>query len=126
MGSFKSEVDFHHKIAYRFEKAYRLAKKTKDRVRTLNVDIIDCIQDHSVYIYRDPITLFYCLFFCIFYNNSSMVDFLRLILKKIPHSEKIDKLMYYIDSYGVEKIRAPGVPVKCTVYHMVLYQAIDD
>ena len=25
---FRKEVDFHHKIAYRFEKAYRLGKKT--------------------------------------------------------------------------------------------------
>ena len=24
---FRKEVDFHHKVAYRFEKAYRLGKK---------------------------------------------------------------------------------------------------
>ena len=28
---FRKEVDFHHKVAYRFEKAYRLAKKTSER-----------------------------------------------------------------------------------------------
>ena len=27
LGVLKKEVDFHHKIAYRFEKAYRLGKK---------------------------------------------------------------------------------------------------
>ena len=28
MNQFRKEVDFHHKIAYRFEKAYRLGKKS--------------------------------------------------------------------------------------------------
>jgi hypothetical protein len=28
---FSKEVDFHHKVAYRFEKAYRLGKKSQDR-----------------------------------------------------------------------------------------------
>jgi len=28
MNQFRKEVDFHHKVAYRFEKAYRLGKKS--------------------------------------------------------------------------------------------------
>lgn len=44
------EVDFHHKIAYRFEKAYRLAKKTGDSRQNLNKDIIECIQEHEAFI----------------------------------------------------------------------------
>ena len=47
---FRKEVDFHHKIAYRFEKAYRLGKKTNQRKQTLNLEIIDCISEHSGYI----------------------------------------------------------------------------
>ena len=35
----KKEVDFHHKIAYRFEKAYRLSKKEQSQKQSLNKDI---------------------------------------------------------------------------------------
>jgi len=37
---FRKEVDFHHKIAYRFEKAYRLGRRQTERNATLNIDII--------------------------------------------------------------------------------------
>lgn len=40
IGSLSKEVDFHHKIAYRFEKAYRLAKKSGESRASLNKDII--------------------------------------------------------------------------------------
>jgi len=43
---FRKEVDFHHKVAYRFEKAYRLGKKMPDRKGLLNIEIIDIISDH--------------------------------------------------------------------------------
>ena len=46
----RAEVDFHHKVAYRFEKAYRLGKKMTERKQTLNLEIIDCISEHSGYI----------------------------------------------------------------------------
>ena len=49
---FRKEVDFHHKVAYRFEKAYRLGKKKEvnERRHHLNLEIIDCISEHSGYI----------------------------------------------------------------------------
>ena len=47
---FRKEVDFHHKVAYRFEKAYRLGKKMSEKKQSLNLDIIDCISEHSGYI----------------------------------------------------------------------------
>jgi len=50
MTLFRKEVDFHHKIAYRFEKAYRLGKKVNERKSSLNLEIIDCISEHSGYI----------------------------------------------------------------------------
>jgi hypothetical protein len=50
MNQFRTEVDFHHKVAYRFEKAYRLGKKAQDRKQSLNLEIIDCISEHSGYI----------------------------------------------------------------------------
>jgi len=77
---FKKEVDFHHKLAYRFEKTYRLCKKLPDRKQVLNLEIIDCIGEHSGYIEQDPMALFYCLFFCIFYNNPEVVEFLRKLI----------------------------------------------
>jgi len=43
-------VDFHHKMAYRFEKAFRLHKKMKDRKSNYNLEIIECIGEHSGYI----------------------------------------------------------------------------
>lgn len=47
---FENEVDFHHRVAYRFEKAYRLSKKNKSRLTTLNLEVIDCISEFSEYI----------------------------------------------------------------------------
>lgn len=78
---FKKEVDFHHKIAYRFEKAYRLGKKTTEKKYMLNLEIIDCISEHSGYVEQDPMTLFYCLFFCIYYNNNELIEMLRFLIK---------------------------------------------
>lgn len=57
-------------MAYRFEKAYRLSKKTPDEKKLhLNLEIIECISEHATYIENDPMALFYCLFFCIYYKN---------------------------------------------------------
>ena len=78
---FRVEVDFHHKISYRFEKAYRLSKaKANQNVKMLNLEIIDCISEFSGYIEHDPMALFYCLYFCIYYHNKSMVEFIRQLI----------------------------------------------
>ena len=100
MNIFRTEVDFHHKVAYRFEKAYRLGKKvngTQDRKANLNNDIIQCIVEHADYIETDPMALFYCLFFCIYFKNEDLVEFLRELIHKIHSHEKIDRLLEYID-----------------------------
>lgn len=123
---FRKEVDFHHKIAYRFEKAYRLGKKTNQRKQTLNLEIIDCISEHSGYIEQDPMALFYSLFFCIYYKNEDLVEFLRTLIHKIHSHDKIDKLLEYIDVNGIDRIRTVGEPINSMVYHMVFYQAVDD
>ncbi len=83
VSKFRKEVDFHHKIAYRFEKAYRLRKKMVDGPNYLNVEIIECISEHSGYLEQDPMVFFYCLYFCIYYNNPEMVEFLRTLIKKM-------------------------------------------
>ena len=56
-------------------------------------------------------TLFYCLYFCIYYNNADLVEFLRILIVKIPHNEKIDKLLEQIDINGIERIRERGSPI---------------
>ena len=129
MNIFRTEVDFHHKVAYRFEKAYRLGKKVNgaiDRKANLNNDIIQCIVEHADYIETDPMALFYCLFFCIYFKNEDLVEFLRELIHKIHSHEKIDRLLEYIDQDGIEKIRTVGEQINQVVYHMVFYQAIDD
>lgn len=105
---FRKEVDFHHKIAYRFEKAYRLGKKMTQKRQELNIDIIDCLSDHSAYMEQDPMAIFYCLFFCIYYNNKELVDFLKSIIEKMPSIAKIDKLLKFIEEHDIEKIRTVG------------------
>ena len=50
LAKFRKEVDFHHKVAYRFETCYRLGRKHTDKRSTLNLDIIEIISEHSDYI----------------------------------------------------------------------------
>lgn len=126
MKLFRKEVDFHHKIAYRFEKAYRLGKKITEKRQSLNLDIIDCLSEHSGYIEQDPMALFYCLFFCVYYKNQDLVEFLRNIIQKMKPMKKIDKLLEFIDVHGIDKIRLVGEQINSVVYHMVFYQAVDD
>lgn len=77
---FRKEVDFHHKVAYRYEKAYRLGKQNQKKRQQLNMEIIEIISEHSDYLEHDPMALFYCLYFCIYYNNSDLVEFLRTLI----------------------------------------------
>ena len=92
----------------------------------LNQDIIDIITDHSDYIDQDKMALFYCLYFCIYYNNPEIVEFLRTLIDKMKRPEKIDKLLEYIDVNGIDRLRSIGEQINTFVYHMVFYQALDD
>ena len=57
----------------------------------MNLEIIDIISDHSDYIEQDQMALFYCLYFCIYYNNPDLVEFLRTLIQKMDNRpEKID------------------------------------
>jgi len=81
------EVDFHHKVAYRFERAYRIVKIHPEKRNQLNLDIVEVISENSEYIQYDQTSLFFCLYFCIFYNNPALVDFLRTLIKKMMIQE---------------------------------------
>ena len=113
-------------MAYRFEKAYRLCKKEKYRQKTLNLEIITCISEYQTYIEKDHMTLFYLLFFCIYYKNVDLIEYLRSLVSRIPPIDKINQLLELIDTNGIDRIRTVGEQVNQYVYHMVFYQAVDD
>ena len=126
----KHEVDFHHKIAYRFEKAYRLSKLSNAQPEQLTqskVEILDCIKEFSNFLEFDPSAFFYCLFFCVYYKNFGMIEFFRSLIQKANLiDERTDKLLEYIDIYGPDRIRFVGEQINSLVYHMVFYRAVDD
>lgn len=71
--------------------------------------------------------LFYCLYFCVYYNNPDLVEFLRTLINKLQDKpERIDQMLEYIDVNGIERIRTIGEVINTHVYHMVFYQAVDD
>jgi len=123
---FSTEVDFHHKMAYRFEKAYRLGKKQPDLKFTMNLEILECLSEHSAYIETDHMSVFYCLFYCIIYQNDYLFEFLSSLIHKFPKHPKMDKLLELIDVYGINRLRNLMDPISQLVYHIVFYQAIDD
>jgi len=126
---FRKEVDFHHKVAYRFEKAYRLGKKMTTKKKQMNMEIIEIISEHSDYLEQDPMSLFYCLYFCIYYKNPDLVEFLRTLINKMDPKtkpDKIDKMLEYIDVNRIDVLRTQGEKINTHVYHMVFYQAVDD
>jgi hypothetical protein len=65
--------------------------------------------------------LFYCLFFCIYFKNEELVEFLRTLIHKIHSHDKIDRLLEYIDTDGIDRIRTVDEPINQLVYHMVFY-----
>jgi hypothetical protein len=109
---FRKEVDFHHKVAYRFEKAYRLGKKMSIKKAALNAEIISIISEHDAYIEQDPMALFYCIYFCIYYNNPEIVEFLKILVEKIENPpEKITDLLKSVQQNGISRLRTIGDPL---------------
>lgn len=109
---FRKEVDFHHKVAYRFEKAYRLGKKMSLKKMALNAEIISIISEHDSYVEQDPMALFYCLYFCIYYNNPDIVDFLKILVEKLENlPDKINILLTSIVQNGIGRLRLVGDPL---------------
>lgn len=124
---FRKEVDFHHKVFYRYEKAYRLGKKQPQKKQALNLEIIEIISEHGDYIEQDPMALFYCLYFCVYFNNPDLVEFLRTLIKKMDSKpERINQMLEHIDVNGIDRLRTTGEVINSHVYHMVFYQAVDD
>lgn len=120
---FRKEVDFHHKVAYRFEKAYRLGKKMTLKKQALNMEIENIIQEHAGYIEQDPMALFYCLYFCIYYNNAELVDFLSTLVHGMGEESngKIKEILQFMEENSLDRLRTVGDPLNTHVYHMVFF-----
>ena len=77
-------------------------------------------------------SIFYCLFFCIYFNNPFIIDFLRTLVHKMIKSQhnrsnqKIDLILEYIDIHGLERLRTAGENLNTFVYHLVFYEAVND
>jgi len=90
----------------------------------MNREILEVISDHSEYLFHDPMTFFYCLYFCIFFRNPEIIEILRTLITKIDESHlpsKVFKLLEFIDVNGVDRLRRKGDDMNTLVYHIVLY-----
>ena len=86
------------------------------------MEIIEIISEHGDYIEQDPMALFYCLYFCIYYNNPDLIEFLRTLISKMyDRPQKVDKILEYIDTNGIERLRTRDDVINSHIYHMVFY-----
>ena len=93
----------------------------------LNAEIISIISEHDSYVEQDPMALFYCLYFCVYYNNPEIVEFLKILVEKLENMpDKIRLLLSTISQNGISRLRTIGDPLNQHVYHMVFYEAVDD
>jgi hypothetical protein len=76
---FDKEVDFHHQIAYSFEKAARFKANNKPEaiVHAANKEIMKLIETQSWIIDIDPMIIFYSFYFSVFYQNYPLLEYLQ-------------------------------------------------
>jgi len=106
-----------------------MSKTRPEKRSQMNQEILAIISDHSEYIYHDPMTLFYCLYFCIFYNNPEIIVILRTLIGKIEEThlpKKVYQLLGYIDINGIERLRRKGDDLSTLIFHIAMYQAFND
>lgn len=100
-----------------------------DKMKKLQAEIVDIIFEHSDYIEAEPMAFFYCLYFCIYFKNETMVSFLNTLIKKSSlalSNPKIEVLIKHIEEYGLERLRTVGENINTYIYHLVFYQSMDD
>jgi len=85
MMAIQKEVDFHHQIAYRFEKSARLRakKKGEDTVNAANKEIILLIENQIWIVEIDPMIVFYCLYFVVYYNNEPIYQYIKKLIHRL-------------------------------------------
>lgn len=86
------DLDFIHQIAYRFEKCHRLqtANKSEESITAVNNTIRGMILGNSWVFRADPMTIYYCLYFSVFFNNSLVREIVLQRAHKIIASEWLD------------------------------------
>ena len=80
-------VDLFHKLAYRFEKVYKLGKEKPEQSKAINLEIINLICENSEEVSRDSTILFYCVFFCIYHANMDIYNFLKTLMSKLQNDD---------------------------------------
>lgn len=87
---FDREVDFHHQIAYAYEKSYRLRENNKPEavVKAANTEITQLIASQKWILQLDPLILFYSLYFSVFYRNEETLTFLKDLIHKLGFTSK--------------------------------------
>ena len=123
-------MDVHHKIAYTFERSYKIGRRFPDKIDGWNMEIICILSEHSDYIYSDPEVLFFAAFFCVFYNNQFLLNFLKSLIERIrinrqATKQRLDAFLELVDHYGIEFTRKIGEQVNTRAYHSVLFTAFD-
>lgn len=91
---FQKEVDFHHQIAYAFEKSYRLRENQKPEavVKAANHEITQLLSSQKWILQLDPLIVFYCLYFSTFYRNEEALAFLKELIQKLGFkSSEVEK-----------------------------------
>ena len=90
------------------------------------------VDEHSDYIQHDPLSLFYLVFFCVFFKNMEIYRFLKMLIFKMgtirdkTASGQVNTIIDMIDQYGFEMLRQVGEKPNRILYHMAMYNAFDD
>lgn len=91
------------------------------------MEIIVTISENAEFAQKYKLAFFYCLFFCIYFNNQHVLKFLRTLINKVA---KVDtqtlELLKQIDTHGLECLRQQGTELNSVVYHQAMYQAFND
>ena len=101
------------------------------QIKNFNKELTTYLAMNAAYLDYDRMSIFYGLFFCIYYNNHYMVEVFRNFYQVIARpndkaTAQIDKLLEYIDQNGLECLRDESQQIHAVVFHLAFYQAIDD
>lgn len=80
---FEKEVDFHHQIAYRFEKSWKIKINNglESIIEQADNDIKELLENQLWILEIDPMILFYCLHFSVYYQNHEMCEWTEQMIK---------------------------------------------
>jgi len=69
------------------------------------------VREFSWYIDQEESSVFFCLYFCVYYNIPELVEFFRKIIESVDYQDQqTDQLLEAVDVYGVARLRHIGDP----------------